>query len=59
MLTFFVAGNSLTGPIPSTFGLLLEMVELELSDNLLTSNLPTELGTMGNLEVLRLGMYTC
>jgi Leucine-rich repeat (LRR) protein len=50
----YLAGNQLTGSIPTELGKLTNLRELNLSDNQLTGSIPTELGKLTNLRELRL-----
>ena len=45
-------GNRLTGPIPSSVGLLSGMLQLNLHGNLLASTIPTELGQLNRMNWL-------
>jgi len=47
-------GRKLAGPIPSAMGDLENLVELDLSFNLMTGEIPQELGNLLRLEVLNL-----
>ena len=45
----------LTGNIPPILGSLFELTHLDLSDNSLTGQFPWDIGSLANLEVLKLG----
>jgi len=47
--------NFLTGPIPTTFGNLDNILSIRLQDNLLTGTIPSELGQLSTLTELTLG----
>ena len=49
-----LAGESLSGSIPSSLGRLFELTHLNLSSNSLTGEIPLQLGRLENLEELRL-----
>lgn len=49
-----LAGNSLTGPIPSEFGRMKRLLNLSLCDNQLSGSIPVEIGMMNGLEYLNL-----
>lgn len=54
-LTHFTVGhNPWRGQVPSEFGLLTKLKELDFSNSLLTGSIPSELGLLTNLEVLNL-----
>ncbi|CAL9752373.1 unnamed protein product [Musa acuminata subsp. burmannicoides] len=58
--SFFLWGNQLSGPIPFEIGNLIEnlieLTDLNLSDNLLISSIPFPIGNMTQLEFLYLDM---
>ena len=45
------AGNNLAGPIPASFGALIDLTELNLGSNKINGELPAELAKLTNLEV--------
>ena len=47
--------NSLTGTIPTTFGLLQNVIGMRLEGNNLSGTIPSELGLLSRLHRLRLG----
>jgi Leucine-rich repeat (LRR) protein len=47
-------GNHFTGSIPSNFGNLTKLIELDLSDNHLTGPIPPDLGNLSRLMLLNL-----
>jgi surface protein len=49
-----LAGNNLTGVLPSELGQLTTLTELILTDNLLTGNLPSEIEFLTNITVVQL-----
>jgi Leucine Rich Repeat len=49
-----LAGNSITGPIPTEIGNLVELQNLILLENKLTGPIPTEIGKMSALEGLQM-----
>jgi Leucine-rich repeat (LRR) protein len=54
--SFLVSGARITGSIPTEFGLLTQLSNLDLSDNIYLSGvLPTELATLSNLEYFNIG----
>jgi LRR receptor-like serine/threonine-protein kinase FLS2 len=52
--SFIAYGNNLSGSLPSTIGLLRNLVKLQLHENALTSTIPNELFSDTALEELRL-----
>ena len=47
-----LSSSKLSGPIPSTLGLLTSLTHLDLSNNQLSSTIPSELGLLSNLTTL-------
>lgn len=48
-----LAGNNLSGPLSSDFGLLAQLQDLGLNSNSLSGSIPSEIGLMTSLESLR------
>lgn len=57
LCSYVIAGNSLTGSIPSGFGQLTSLQSISVGGNTITGTIPIEMGNLSQMQILSLGEY--